>query len=325
MSASVYTFLGRDPALRVAVAANAANLLAAAGDDVVVLDLQPRTPPPPLSSATEGLAAALADRRRASAVTAPVDGAPTARPGDEPVVFGTGGVSVLPFSRSLTPVVPPEDDPADAAARVLDDLADAFDAVCAVAPPLPDLVGLDRLWVATLNRTAARSERVVGVLDTGAAERGREALDRAKRGGVRPDCAVAVQPTREAPPPTVVRDPGYPLRGRIPAARDWPEAAADAHRASVARLTDREDVAEFGEAPPTLLDPDALRDDPETDGRRVAADGAGDADRWADVEWTLGDDAARSDDAGADSRSDGTAGGGRDRDDAAERLRRLFR
>jgi len=121
---AIYAFLGRSSEVRVAAAANAANLMAAAGDDVALLDLQPRTPPPPLCRAESGLADVLAGDRLAASATATVDGAPTATPGDEPVVFGAGGsVELLPFSKPLTPVVVPDDDPSDAAARLLDGLA----------------------------------------------------------------------------------------------------------------------------------------------------------------------------------------------------------
>ncbi len=318
MTTRVYTVLGRVAGVRAATAANAANLLAAAGDDVVVLDLQPRTPPPPLCDAEEGLAAVLAGHRSVPAATVTVPTAPTAE--DDPVVFG-GGVSLLPFTRSLTPVVPPEDDPTEAAARVLDGLTDEFDAVCAVAPPLPDLVGLDRLWVATLNRTAARSDGVVGVVDTSTVERCLESLQSAERGGVRPDCTVAVQPTRSAPPPTTVRDPEYPLRGRVPAPDVWPDAAADAYRECVERLTDS-GVADLVDTPPALLTPDEVGDTDRETGRRTVTDGGGSdgretdtGDDRGDVEWTLNEDRD------ADDERDGE----RDREESAGRLRGLFR
>ncbi len=305
--------LGRVAGVRAATAANAANLLAAAGDDVVVLDLQPRTPPPPLCDAGTGLAAVLADHRSVEAATTTVPAAPT---GDDPVALGD--VSLLPFGRSLTPVVPPEDDPADAAGRVLDDLVGAFDAVCAVAPPLPDLVGLDRLWVATLNRTVARSDGVVGVLDTGTVERCLESLRSAERGGVRPDRTVAVQPTRSAPPPTTVRDPDYPLCGRVPAPGEWPDAAADAYRECVERLTG--EGVDLADAPPTLLTPEAVGDtdrrgSDRTDTPRTVTDGGAGGRDTGGVEWTLdGDD-----------EDDGREAGREREGDSGGRLRGLFR
>jgi hypothetical protein len=57
VTAKVYTVLERAAAVRAATAANTANLLAATGGDVVLVDLQPRTPPP-LCDTESGLAAA---------------------------------------------------------------------------------------------------------------------------------------------------------------------------------------------------------------------------------------------------------------------------
>jgi hypothetical protein len=317
MSATLYTFLGDAPGPRVAAAANTANLLAAAGDDVVLLDLQPRAPPPPVGVADgPGLADALADERPVDAALAPVEDAPTGVDRSGAGVTVAGRLSLLPLSKPLTPVVAPEDDPADAAARVLDGLA-GFDAVCAVAPPLPDLVGIDPLWVATLNRAAVRSTAVVGVLPTADHAAAVEELHGAERGGVPTDCALAVQPTASHPPPTVVRDPDYPLRGRVPAP-DWPDAAADAYREFTRRLTDRTDLAGLGTTPPTLVDPGTVESRPD---RRVATDGAGtdgDPDRRTAAEDTRWDDGWTLGDAGdATETEDESEGGGR--------LRGLFR
>ncbi len=277
MSASVFAFLGSVPELRVAAAGNVANLLAAAGDDVAVLDLQPRTAPPPLCDhGDRGLATALAGERTPSTLATPVAAAPTVPASADGEPFGAGGVSLVPLTDSLTRVVPPEDDPADAAGRVLDDLATTFDAVCAVAPPLPDLVGVDRLWVATLNRTAVRSSAVVGVLDTADPETDRARLRSAARGGVRADCTLAVQSDADAPPPAAVREADHPLQGRIPAADPWADAAADAYREFAERLVEG-GLDGVSETPPALVTPGTTTDTPaDTDDPRRVTAAAGD-------------------------------------------------